>query len=217
MLCGLRIDHVFHAIVGTPTKDGHYSPSRTRSSLRQPLMAFCEVLYADVLTPLFDTVAIVKAKLRVTLERVGGIVAQIITYRPHYHACEDHLQDLIITFHEVYEIMRQCQPGQCFTFQLTHHDLSSTVKRELEAELVDRIDDTLWKLSTGSLRAITALMLPQPLSCHHTTRTCGSHAPLALGVTHTSGLHASLSQRCWKCRSKLVSPSRPPNLLPQCE
>ena len=40
---GLRIDHVLHAIVGTPTTEGYSSPRRVSTGLRQPLMAFAEV------------------------------------------------------------------------------------------------------------------------------------------------------------------------------
>ena len=53
MLFGLRIDHVLHAIVGTPTIDGNSSPSRTAATLQQPLLALIEVVYADVLLALF--------------------------------------------------------------------------------------------------------------------------------------------------------------------
>jgi hypothetical protein len=35
LLFGLRIDHILHAIIGTPTRDGTSSPSRTVASLQQ--------------------------------------------------------------------------------------------------------------------------------------------------------------------------------------
>lgn len=57
LLCGLRIDHVIQAIVGTPTTAGRMSPSRTVATLHQPLMALCEVIYADVLLPMCDEVS----------------------------------------------------------------------------------------------------------------------------------------------------------------
>ena len=60
VLFGLRIDHVLHAIVGTPTTDGNSSPQRTVASLKEPLMALCEVAYADTLLPLLDDVAVLK-------------------------------------------------------------------------------------------------------------------------------------------------------------
>lgn len=143
VLCDLRIDHVVHAILGTPTLNGKSSPSRTRASVRQPLIAFCEVrernidtmltlrplctrglhaqcalshqelhacaqvLHADVLLPLLDTVAILKSHWEAMVAKVGGIVFQIAKLRKNYHVCAAHLDNLLTTLHEVFELLRQ--------------------------------------------------------------------------------------------------------------
>ena len=75
-LCTLTIDHVLHAVVGTPTTDGASSPGRTLTTVRQPLMAFCEVLYADVLLPQLDTVCVARDEWQFVNEKVCGIVHQ---------------------------------------------------------------------------------------------------------------------------------------------
>ena len=47
---------IFCTLSAAPTTDGESSPSRTLAGLREPLMALCEVAYADALLPLFDEV-----------------------------------------------------------------------------------------------------------------------------------------------------------------
>jgi hypothetical protein len=50
LLFGLTIDHVVHAVVGTPIHDGQSSPARTVATLEQPLMALIEVRHARTTT-----------------------------------------------------------------------------------------------------------------------------------------------------------------------
>lgn len=163
-----------------------------------------QVLHADVLLPLLDNVAVVKAQWEAVGERVAGIVAQIAMWKQHYHACEDHLIGMVNTLQELYEMMRQCQPGQAFTFQLTHPDLSSTVKSALEEELTHRINHTIWKLSTGDARVryrarafcvmsgcvgARALCLSMPISEAGSAASSSAHpgtCPLSCFSTHTS-------------------------------
>ena len=82
ILFGLRIDHVLHAIVGTPTLEYQYSPHRTTATLQQPLIALCEVAYADVLLPLLDTMVVLKDEWGYADEKVYGIIAQVIPHSP---------------------------------------------------------------------------------------------------------------------------------------
>jgi len=188
-LCDLRIDHIMHAVLGTPTTHGAVSPCRTIATVRQPLMAFCEVLHADVLLPLLDTVAVVKDQWEAVDARVAGIVAQIALWKQHYHACEAHLIGMVSTLQELYEMMRQCQPGQAFTFQLTHPDLSSAVKSDLEEELTQRIDHTIWKLSTELLEM--QLQARTPLSASELA------AAMRLGRAAARSLRNRKKRRRW--------------------
>jgi hypothetical protein len=80
-----------HAIVGTPTVDGNASPRRTAASLREPLMALCEIAYADALLPLLDEAAVAKSEWGVVDEKLEGIVGQITLHVAHYALCEQHL------------------------------------------------------------------------------------------------------------------------------
>ena len=91
---GLRIDHVLHAVVGTPTTDGQISPRRTLATLGEPLLALIEVAYADVLLPLLDTVEVLRAEWQFVDEKVAGIVAQAATHAASYEVCEAFLSEM---------------------------------------------------------------------------------------------------------------------------
>lgn len=69
---GLRIDHIIHAMVGTPLKDGQSSPRRTEAGLKEPLLALCEVAYADVLLSLFDSAVVLQTVWQQIDEKVFG-------------------------------------------------------------------------------------------------------------------------------------------------
>ena len=94
-LLGLRIDHVLHAIMGTPITEFRYSPRRTQSTLEQPLIALCEVVYADVLLPLLDTAVVCRSELGYVDEKVAGIVAQLVTLRAHHDFIEQHILEIL--------------------------------------------------------------------------------------------------------------------------
>ena len=94
VLFGLRIDHVLHAVVGTPTTDGQASPRRTVATLGEPLLALMEVAYADVLLPLLDTVEVLRAEWQFVDEKVAGIVAQAATHAASYEVCEAFLSEM---------------------------------------------------------------------------------------------------------------------------
>ena len=151
VLFGLRIDHVIHAIVGTPTTDGHSSPSRTVAGLTEPLMALCEVVYNDVLLPLIDDVAVLRSEWQFVDEKVSGIIAQIVEHRARYTTCEKHLKEILSVLLEVYEMVRHCRNEQALHFHLTHQDYTRDTRRALKGELTERICDTVWKLSTELL------------------------------------------------------------------
>ena len=151
-LCGLTIDHLLHAVVGTPTVDGMSSPSRTKATLDQPLMALCEVMYADVLLPLFDTVVVLKKEWQHVNERVSGIVAQVSEHRKHYDdAIVAHVKQIIRVLIQTYEMLRQCQDQQTIAFHLSHLDYTKAVKKELTEELRTKVVEVTWKLSTALL------------------------------------------------------------------
>jgi len=152
MFCGVRIDHVLHALVGTPTSDGKSAPRRTLATIRQPLIGFCEVVYADVLLPLVDTVVVLRDEWRYMDEKLGGIVAQIAAYRKQYWVCEPCLRPMICIISELGEMMRQCQEGQVLALHLRHQDYAKAVKRNLKEELATHICDLLWRISAELLQ-----------------------------------------------------------------
>ena len=85
VLFGLRIDHVLHAIMGSPTTDQAYSPRRTVATLQQPLMALFEVAYADVLLPLLDTVRLRTHSPTLTRTHSPTHSPSPVTPHPHPH------------------------------------------------------------------------------------------------------------------------------------
>ena len=107
-----RIDHVLHAIAGTPTENGESSPRRTVAGLGEPLMALAEVIYADVLVELFAKVPTLKAQWQFLEEKVYGVVGRMVSYNAHYTVCEPHVKDILFVMIEVWETLRQCQPEE---------------------------------------------------------------------------------------------------------
>ena len=77
-LFGLRIDHLLHAIVGTPTTDGASSPPRTVGGLARPLVVLCEVVYADVLLDMTKEVAKLRGMPDEELEQVESILEFLV-------------------------------------------------------------------------------------------------------------------------------------------
>ncbi len=152
LLCGLRIDSILHAVVGTPTTCGKAAPKRTCATLRQPMIALCEVFYFDVLRPLLDQVAVLKDEWCFVDEKLRGIVAQLATLRKHYHVCEPHLITIVRCLFEIGETMRQCQDGHILATHIKHPDYTKAAKRGLKEELALRICDLLWRLSTDLLQ-----------------------------------------------------------------
>lgn len=110
LLFGLRIDHVLQAIVGTPLTYGYSSPPRTIATLQQPLMALCEVAYADVLLPLLDTVVVISAEWQYVDEKVYGIIAKIVSYTVYYNSFTEHFKKILSILFEFYEMMCCAMP-----------------------------------------------------------------------------------------------------------
>lgn len=149
---GLRIDHVLHAIVGTPTLNGENAPSRTVATLSEPLMAFCEIAYADAMLPLLDTVVELKPQWRDVNEKVRGIVRQVASLRAHYNICEQHVKEILNVLLELHQMLRGCQAEQFLAFHLSHVDYSDGVKKALKEELAASMSNALWRLSIELLK-----------------------------------------------------------------
>ena len=159
---GLRIDHILHAICGTPTTDGESSPSRTLAGLREPLMALCEVAYADALLPLFDEVETCQSDWALVDEKVFGVVKRVSVHRAYYEAAEDHVKNILKVMLEIFETARQCLPEQTLPFHMTHMDYSKEVKQRLKAELAETLKLMSWNLSTELLKMQLAVRKVTP-------------------------------------------------------
>ena len=157
---GLRIDHVLHAIVGTPTLHGQASPRRTVATLEEPLIALAEVAYHDVILPLIDTVAVLKPEWQFADEKVEGVIAQITTHTDKYTVVVHRLKELLVILLRLYEMLRQSQEEQHISFHVTHPDYSGGVKRQLKSELEGQICEALWQLSTRLLEMQLAILRP---------------------------------------------------------
>ena len=147
VLFGLRIDHVLHAITGSPTTDGQYSPRRTVASLEQPLLALVEVAYADVICPLLDVVSVLKPQWQLLDEKLYAIVAQIAAHSAHYAACEQHLREILVVMLDWYETMQQSAPERALTFHLEHSEYSKAAKQKLAKEFGEKLATVAWRLS----------------------------------------------------------------------
>eukprot|EP00966_Prymnesium_polylepis_P007983 183697-Prymnesium_polylepis.1 len=108
-LFGLRIDHVLHAIAGTPTENGESSPSRTLAGLSEPLMALCEVAYTNAMLELFNETAVLGQQWQFVDEKVFGVVGRVVYHRAHYAACEPAVKEIIRVMLQIWETARQCQ------------------------------------------------------------------------------------------------------------
>ncbi len=109
LLYDLRIDHVLHAIAGTPTEHGESSPGRTVTGLGEPLMALAEVVYTDVLVELFSGVAVLRPQWQFLNEKVYGVIGRITSFREHYALCEPGVKEILHVMIEIWETARQCQ------------------------------------------------------------------------------------------------------------
>ena len=150
-LFGLRIDHVLHAIAGTPTLNGGSSPSRTLAGLREPLIALCEVAYADVLLELFNESSVLKPQWQFVDEKVYGVVARVAYHRTHYASIENEVKAILHALVEIWETARQCQAEEALPFHLQHEQYARAVKRKLAAELTSKLKQLSWRLSTRLL------------------------------------------------------------------
>ena len=150
-LFGLRIDHILHAIVGTPTFNGELAPSRTDATLGEPLMALCEVAYTDVLLELFSETVVLKPQWNFVDEKVGGVVEQVALHRAHYAVCEPIVKQVLFVLIEIWETLRQCQVDEALVFHLQHQNYARAVKKRLAVELTARLKSLSWQLSTQLL------------------------------------------------------------------
>ena len=153
-LFGLRIDLVLHAIAGTPTENGASSPSRTVAGFGEPLMALCEVAYADVLVELFDEAAVLKSQWQWVSEQIFGVVSRVAQHREHYALCEPRVKEVLFVMIELWETVRQCGVEEALTFHLQHENYKSAVKKALAAELTERIHQLSARLSSELLQLL---------------------------------------------------------------
>ena len=144
-LLGLRIDHVLHAV----------AEGRVTARLDQPLVALCEVCYVDVLLPLLDTVVVLQNEWIFVDEKLSGmtkLISEIAGF--HYDWLVPQLKSFLKALQEVYEMMRQCEDGALVALQLKDPEYARSLKKTLTDEGVDRICDTLWRLSTHLLKML---------------------------------------------------------------
>ena len=117
----------------------------------EPLMALCEVAYADVLCELFESVAVLRAPWQRVCERVRGVVGRIVLHRDHYHICEARVKGILHVLIELWESARQCGAEDMLTFHMQHENYKGAVKRTLAAELAGRLEELLTRLSAEAL------------------------------------------------------------------
>jgi len=142
LLFGLHIDHVLLAICA----------GRVGASVREPLMALLELAYADTMLPMLDTVVVAGHEWAFVLEKLSGVVTQVLTFRASYAAVEAQVGALLLVLLELYETMRQCEFEMLLALHCTDAEYPKHVKRALKGELVDKICATLWQLSTELLK-----------------------------------------------------------------
>lgn len=151
VLFGLTIDHLMHAVVGSPTTDGKSSPSRTNSNVEHPLIVLCETAYADALLPLFDDASVVHNQWEYIDEKVYGVVDRVSAYRDHYSICVPHVKEILVVMLQIYEMVRQCQPDASLTFHITNADYDKAVRLKLKTEISSMMRKAAWRLSTELL------------------------------------------------------------------
>ena len=139
---GMRIDHVLHVAISTATM----------ATLEQPLMCLLEVAYAHALLPLVDTVTVLRAEWQFAMEKVGGIVSQLLSFAQSYDRCEAHCRVMLSIAFELFETFRLCNPGFMLALHLGDKHYGKAGLEELKGELEDRIVDELWRLSAELLR-----------------------------------------------------------------
>jgi len=147
---GFRVDHVLHAVAS-----GH-----TTSTLREPLVVLAEVLYSDILLPMLDTVACLRHEWAFMLEKINGQVQQLCTLKG-YSKCVDQLKDILGILFEVRETMRHCDPEGAIMLHLNEKEYTKDLRVVLRKEVLDRMVDILWRLSTQVLR-LQAIASPIP-------------------------------------------------------
>mmetsp|Transcript_10158 Transcript_10158/g.30099 ORF Transcript_10158/g.30099 Transcript_10158/m.30099 type:complete len:368 (+) Transcript_10158:211-1314(+) len=141
-LFGLRIDHVLHAIVS----------GSTVCTLAQPLMAMIEVMHYDVLAPTLETVVVLKDEWTFMLERVWGQVQMIASLRGSYAMAVEPLRAIMLVMIDLRDTMRQCETDLMLHLHLTDKEYPKSVRRELKQDVLDRMVDVIWRLSTELLK-----------------------------------------------------------------
>lgn len=69
-----------------------------------------------------------------------------------YEACESHLEALLEVVHEVYQTVRQLEFEMLLSNHLTDVEYSSSLRNTLKFEVIDRMCEMLWRLSTELLK-----------------------------------------------------------------
>ena len=135
---------------------------RTQATLAHPLVAMLEVVYADVLLPMLDTVVALRYQCGFMLEKVGGIVKQAgVQTRLRegaYEACESHLEALVEVVHEIYQTVRQLEFEMLLANQISDVEYAFSLRKTLKSELIDQMCDMIWRLSTELLKLQLAVL-----------------------------------------------------------
>mmetsp|Transcript_37383 Transcript_37383/g.103194 ORF Transcript_37383/g.103194 Transcript_37383/m.103194 type:complete len:245 (+) Transcript_37383:271-1005(+) len=139
---GTSIDHVLHAVA-----DG-----RTTAQLDTPLLAVLEVALHDVILPLRQDIAVLRAEWAVLFEKVEGIVLILISMRQHYSAALPSLKAIGSLLFAVYTTARACGPAELLTLHLTEAEYDRNTKAALRSELVGRMVDLGLQISIEVLR-----------------------------------------------------------------
>ena len=139
---------MMHAVAG----------GQTRTTLSTPLIVLLEVTVADVLMPMIETVAVLKDEWGFMLEKVLGHVEQIAALSAQYGLIADELEAMLCVLLELYETMRQCETEMCISLHLTDKEYKKDLRNELKAEVLNRMVDILWRLSTHLLKMQLAIV-----------------------------------------------------------
>ena len=126
---------------------------RTHGGAAAPLVALAEVVHGDCLLPMIDTVAVLRDEWGVVLEKVAGHVGRYAKVaKSHYVECLPCVKEMVMVLFELWSTMRQCEDEKLLHLHLTHTEYARGVRKELHSEMVTRLIEMCWKLSTHLLR-----------------------------------------------------------------
>jgi len=145
-LYGLWTTHVVLAICG----------NRTKATLRQPLLALMEVVLFDALEPQIELVGVLQGEWGAIIERVEGTVLQVASligsnYKAYIKSVP-YIKGMLLVLVDLWETMRMCQSEMAVYYHLTDSEYPKNRKKQLQAEIIDRMLDLCWRISTDLLK-----------------------------------------------------------------